>query len=306
MADVKDGTANPTDQQSGGAGDTNTQTQTRADGSRADTSRVADATSEQTQDDKPKDKSFSFKEDRSDWIPRTRLNEESGKRTKLEQEVAELRKQSELNEKRVRLALGLEVPSKDEQETQEAREALYKLNPKLKLLDQLDENQLQRILDAADSATESTRAQWKRHSSDMLSDLEGEASELLGVDALSEAQTKRLHRAFREEAREQGSLRAKAERAEDAAYDYDNDFVARYERGDKTLLREFAKAFLDEWGIPARRAVTTSAVQRQTRPVPRGERSRSHLTQTPPKIDYNDDKAFRDAILATRQDGGSV
>ena len=178
MALVNDGTQNPTDSGNtgaGGAGDKTTQTQTQNDGSRADTSRVATDTGGALKDgDQKTDKDgkvFTFKEDRTDWVPRTRLNDESGKRTKLEQKVEELTKQQELNDKRLRLAMGLEVPSKDEQDLQEMREALYKINPKLKLLDQLDEEQLSRLLEAADSANSTTRAQWERHRHQMLSDL---------------------------------------------------------------------------------------------------------------------------------------
>ena len=128
----------------------------------------------------------------------------------------------------------------------------------------------------------------------------------MNVEKLSEPQVKRLHRAFKEEAREQATARAKAERAEDTTYDYNNDFVARYERGDKKLLQEFAKAFLDEWGIPARRSVSASVVGRQNRPVPRGERNRSMQTQGPPKINYNDEDAFKAAMVTARQGGGDV
>src|SRR5687767_7720335 len=55
----------------------------------------------------PAEKTFSFKEDRSDWIPRTRLNEESGKRTKLEQQVTALNERLEMEQRRVRAAMGL-------------------------------------------------------------------------------------------------------------------------------------------------------------------------------------------------------
>lgn len=252
----------------------------------------------------PKEKSYSFKEDRSDWIPRTRLNEESGKRTKLETELAQARAAVELNEKRLRIAMGLEVVPKEDQEAAEIREALYKANPKLKLLDRLDEDTIERILGAAESATTATQAQWARHRDGMLSNLEEEAADLLGVEKLSEPQTKRLQRAFREEAREQAQARAKAEQNQDATYDFDNDFVSRYERGDKKLLQEFAKSFIDEWGIPARRQANASAFDRNNRPVPRGGRVRTPLTQGPPKIDYNDDDAFTKAMIAARNGGG--
>ena len=254
----------------------------------------------------PAEKTYSFKEDRSDWTPRSRLNEESGKRTQAEQRALAAEQRAELQEKRLRIAMGLEVPNKEDAEANEVREALYKVNPKLRILDKLDEETIERILNSADSAESATRAQWERHKTGMLSDLTEEASGQLGVDKLSEPQTKRLHRAFREEAREQAQARAIAAQRQDSSYDFANDFVARYERGDKSLLKEFAKSFIEEWGIPVRRQANASALSRQSRPVPNGGRSRTPLTQGPPKIDYNDDKAFGAAMLSGRTGGGDV
>ena len=100
---------------------------------------------------------------------------------------------------------------------------------------------------AADSRTDASRAYWEGHRNKMLADLGDEATKLLGIEKLSDALVERLSRVFREEIREQAQRRAKAKQSEDATYDYDNDFVARYARGDKALLKEFAKSFLGEW-----------------------------------------------------------
>ena len=274
------------------------------DGNRAETNREGQQQAQQQQ--KQAEKFFQFKEDRSDWVPRTRLNEESGKRTALETRAAEAERRAELNEQRLRIAMGLEVVKPEDKEANEVREALLKTYPKLALLEKLDEEQLERVLGAADSAEQATKAQWARHTAGMLDNLTEEATDLLGVDKLSDAQTKRLHRAFREEAREQAIARAAAAKNNDSTYDFQNDFVSRYERGDKKLLTEFAKAFVDEWGIPVRRAANASALSRQGRPTPRGGRERTPLTQGPPKIDYNDDNAFKAAMISGRNGGGEV
>ena len=271
------------------------------DGSRADTSRVADELTRE-----PKEKAFTFKEDRTDWVPRPRLNEESGKRAKLEQSVAQLQQELELRDKRLRLAMGLEVPSKEDQELNEMREGLYKLNPKLKLLDKLDEDAIERLLHAAESAESTSQATWARHREEQLAVLGNEVADLLGVDKLTDAQAQRLHRDFRSHAREEAAKRERAERTQDPNYDFSKDFVTRYERGDKSLLKEFAKSFIDEWVTPARRQASASAVTRFGRPVPRGERTRQPLTQGPPKIDYNDEKAFKDALLSARRSDEGV
>jgi hypothetical protein len=266
-----------------------------------------DAQQQQQQLQTPAEKTFSFKEDRSDWIPRTRLNEESGKRTKIETENATLKQQLEQAEKRVRAALGIETPSQDQQDAAEVKERVVSLLSSLtpeeraKLFPEYEE-----VRESAAAANAAQQAQWERHANALLSDLEDEASDQLGVEKLSEAQAKRIRRAFREEAREAAHARAEAARTQDSTYDFRNDFVARYERGDKTLLSEFASSFIKEWGIPARRSTVASEVRRGNRPVPRGERQRAPMTQTPPKINYNDDAAFKAAMTQARNGGGEV
>ena len=296
-------------QQQSGAGDTTIQ-QPRNDGNRADTSRVVDAKSGVPQDgDQRKGvdgKVYTFKEDRGSWVPPHRLSEETGKRTKAETEAAQLRQDLDIERKRVRAALGVETLNKDDAELQETRELFFKTFPEFGHLKDLSKDDIAELLDAAREARGSANATWARHREEMRAELDDVAAELLRTDKLTEQQSKRLWRAFREEAREQAQARAKAERAEDSTYDFENDFVARYERGDKTLLEEFAKSFNEEWVTPARRTATAAVVTRGTRPVPRGERTRPAITQGPPNINYNDDDAFKKAMGAARSGGGEV
>jgi len=127
----------------------------------------------------------------------------------------------------------------------------------------------------------------------MLNDLESEVATGMNVDKLTPTQQRRLQSAYREEAfaalqvRKQGG-------------DPSNDFIARHERGDKTLIKEFSKAFLEDFYVPARRQATSSVVNRNSRPVPRGERTRQSMTQAPAKIDYNNKDAFKQALLDAR------
>lgn len=304
---IVDGQNTDQQQQQAGADDQQQQQQQANDGNRADTNRAGQQQQQQPQDGDQRrgadGKVYTFKEDRGNWVPPHRLSEETGKRTKLETELAALRQQHELNEKKIRILAGVEPVNEDDAKAAEIREALFKTYPKLRLLEKLDESQLERILGAADSAESATKAQWDRHRTIMLADLEEEAADLLGVDKLTEAQVKRLHRAFREEGRDNAVRRAQAEQLQDSTYDYDNDFVSRYERGDRALLREFAKSFIEEWGIPARRQANASMVRQGGRPTPRGGRERTPLTQGPPKINYNDDKEFGAAMIAGRRGG---
>ena len=295
---------NPAD--GAGAGDTGDQGQSN-DGNRADTNRGTGQGNSQAQDGDQKKgadgKVYTFKEDRGGWVPPHRLSEESGKRTKAEQRAAQLEAELESRDKKIRALAGVDPVDKEQQTIEETRAALLKIYPNLKVLDRLGEEQLENLLAAATSAQDATSAQWNRHRDLMMGDLEENIADALNVEKLSEAQSRRLRTAFREEAREQALARAKAEKIGDQTYDYDNDFIARYERGDKKLLSEFAKSFLEEWVTPARRTAAASTVSRFGRPVPRGERTRQPITQGPPKIDYNNDNAFQKALLQARQDG---
>lgn len=300
-------TPNPSES-SPGAGEKNVQTP--LDGNRADTNRVAENQNQPPQDGDRKvgadGKVYTFKEDRSDWLPPHRLREETGKRTKLETEVATLRQEIETERKRVRAALGIETPSKDEAELQETRELFFKSFPEFAHLKDLTREDIQELLEAAREARGSTEATWQRHSAAMRTELENIAAELLRTQKLSDKQSARLWRAFREEAREQAQRRVRAEKMQDPSYNFENDFSARWHRGDTTLLEEFAKTFYEEWAAPVRRTAVAAEVTRGNRPVPRGERHRSVVTQGPPNINYNDDNAFKQAIGAARTGGGEV
>ena len=255
--------------------------------------------------DKPAgDKTYSFKEDRSDWIPRTRLNETSGKLTAAEQRAVAAEAALEQERKRTRALAGVEQLDPKTAEAEEIKSALYKMLPHLEALEGLTKEQLQQVFQAATSAQSTARASWERHATGMLNDLDSEASEILGVEKLSATQQKRLRSAYRDEAvvamaaREEQFERGERKTLETLGSD--NDFIARHERGDKALIKEFVKAYLDDWYEPARRSVTTAQARRQMRPVPRGERQRVSLTQGPPKIDYNDPDAFKKALIAAR------
>jgi len=250
------------------------------------------------------EKTYSFKEDRSDWIPRTRLNETSGKLTAAEKRARDAEVALEQERKRTRALAGVENVDPKTAEAEEIKSALYKMFPQLETLEGLSKEQLQQVLAAATTAQSTSRASWERHALGMLNDLDTEAAEKLGTEKLTATQQKNLRRAYRDEAVQAMAARQEQldrhERNTLETLPGDTDFVARHERGDKTLLKEFVKAFLDDWYEPARRSVTTQQARRQMRPVPRGERTRTAIAQGAPNINYNDPDAFKKALMAAR------
>lgn len=244
------------------------------------------------------EKVYTYKEDRSDYIPRTRLNEESQKRQKIETELAELRSKFELSEKQKRILAGVESVDPKQAEAEEIRSAIYELVPELGALKGLTKDQLAQVLQAAEAAQNTSQATWERHATAMLTDLEAEACTGLGVDKLTPTQKRNLHRAYREEAAM--ALQARGPEGVDAT---GNDFLTRHERGDKALIKEFVKAYLDDWFEPARRSVTAANARRNMRPVPRGERTRLIPAQGEKKVDLTNDAEFKKALLEARASG---
>lgn len=254
------------------------------------------------------DKVFSYKEDRTDWTPRHRLNEVSTRATKAEQERDALKAQLERESGRVRALAGVEKQDPKEQEKEELRNIIYELAPELGALKGLTREQLQEVMDAAKSARGASQASWERHALGMLGELDTEAADILEVEKLTPTQQNSLRRAYREAAQDALQTRAAAmqrgERDTLETIASDRDFVARHEAGDKALVKEFVKAYLDDWYEPARRAVTTSQQRRQFRPVPRGERTRQLPAGGEKKYDLNKDDEFQKALLEARASGG--
>lgn len=247
------------------------------------------------------EKVYTYKEDRTDWIPRTRLNEESGKRTAIEKERDQARQELEAERRRVQALAGVTPKSPEDQNTEEIQQALLKMFPGLAAIKDLTPEQLQEVFEAAQSGQQASQQHWNRHATQMLTGLEREVSELIGAEKLTPTQVKTLHRTYREEARECWAARERAQKTGEH-YDASNDFIARHERGDETLLTDLAKQFLDDWFEPAKRQAITSTVRRQNRPVPRGERTRQTVTKGAPEIDYNNEDAFKKALLAARNE----
>lgn len=255
----------------------------------------------------PTEKTFSFKEDRTDWVPRTRLNEVSGKLTKYEQENLTLKQQLELSDKRTRALAGMENPDPKKLEADEIRSAIAEMFPQLKALEGLSKDQLTQVLDAAQTARSASLATWERHALSVVEALEDRVARAMNAEKLTPTQSKSIRRAYREEAqialhtRQQAVQNGDRESVETTAQD--NDFIARHERGDKSLIEEFAKAFLDDWYEPARRAATTSMARRQMRPVPSGGRQRVPLASGQEKLNLNNKADFQKALLAARGAG---
>jgi hypothetical protein len=252
----------------------------------------------------PQGGQFTYKEDRTDWVPRHRVTEQSRQIKALEAQIKELGDGNQGFQNKLRQAFGIDEPTGEAKELAETKAALFKVFPNLKVLETLDEEKLNSIIQGATSAQQMTQRQWERHATTILSSVAKEVAKGLGVEKLSDTQRDRLEDAYRSDAMR--SVRAreaafnKGERNTMETLPTDTDFLARHEQGDETLITEFVKGYLGDWFEPARRFATTEAARR-FRPVPRGERTRTPVTSNNnPQLDLTKEDDFKKALLAAR------
>ena len=248
------------------------------------------------------EKQFVYREDRTDWIPRSRFNEGQ---TKLQREIEALKTQlGSHDEFRTKLGqvFGVGEPDADEKAWQEIETLLTSKIPALGKLKGLSPEQVEELFEGVEESRQTTKAQWDRLARTMITNLGNEVAKGMGAQKLTDTQSARLKGAYRDEAQACWAARQRAIRANDDTYDFDNDFIARHERGDESLVQEFAKAFLNDWFEPARRSAQSQQMKRQGRPVPRGERAGQPVSRTP-DVDLSDDKKFKEALLAARNGG---
>lgn len=243
---------------------------------------------------------YTYKEDRSDWVPRTRLNEQ---RDGYEEKFKKLQQQIDDTTGRVKKAFGIESPSPEDQETEAVKAAILKIFPGLAHLGSLSKEQLDEVLDSARAARQTTVQSWERHATTMIDGVAQRIAKSFGMEKLTDRQLGRIKREYREAASASYQARVEAAERRDNTYDFRNDFLARHERGDQTLVEEFVKDFLEDFYEPARRSASAE-LTRRNRPLPSGDRTRTPVTSKTPEIDYNDDNAFGKALAEARNSRG--
>jgi len=254
----------------------------------------------------PADKTFSFKEDRTDWIPPHRLSETSRKAQEAEQRAQQLQQQLETEQKRVRAAMGIDPKDPKAEEATQVREALKgvltELGLDLDALKGLTKAQVQQLLAGSEQATSASNMLYERHRDEMFDKVEDGIQSKLGVEKLSDRQVNAIRTAYAQQcaASYQTRERLVAQGRENEIDE--NDFIGRHLKGDPALVKEFVEEFLNDWYEPARRNVSQSVVRRQSRPVPSGGRGETVVTKVP-EIDFSDNKKFSDALLAARRSG---
>ena len=271
------------------------------DGNRADTSRVADANAGNNNGGGGAAKKFEYTEDRSDWVPRHRLNDESGKRQTLEQQLTALKADLEKEQKRVRAALGVDPANPQAEEQAEVEEALVKIlerkYPGLAALQRLKPEQFDAIIQGAMAGQSAQDSAADAQRDAAFESCYTEAAKVLRKDTLSDRQKRGVREAFATEFR--SAMQERNAKREQGIQPDANDFVSRYLRNDRTLFTEFVKEYLSDWYEDAKRNVTATTVRRNARPVPNGGRSETVVTGGV-QHDLTTNDGFKKAIVEAR------
>lgn len=228
-----------------------------------------------------KDSGFTYREDRSNWIPKHRFDEVNQKAS----EAAALKAQLAERDQKIAALAGVAPNDPKSQKAEEVKAAFFQMFPQMKHLSSLTDEQMKRLLQApevADRATEIEQREWRRHGAAQMKVVFTKVADELGTDSLSDTQKEDLSNGFAR------WLRAKCKAEQDATGE--SKTLQRYEDGDPAVLDEFVKRYTSDWVEPARRKATTQTLNR-TRPVPSSQ-GRSNVTsvQRPEKFKSLDDR----------------
>jgi hypothetical protein len=248
-------------------------------------------------------KRYEYTEDRSDWVPRSRLNDQSKTIKELQKQLKEIQDGSTTQREAIAKAFGINQPSAEDQEKAALKQAIKELFPGLEDIEELTPGELKQVIAHVRDGAGEQSARWETHAEQMVGDAAAEVADLFDVKELTEEQQEDLQAAYHYQAQKAWAAREAAyrrgERQTMKTQRGDTDFLARHERGDKTLIKEFAQRFAKSYIEPARRSAAAS-VTRRNRPVPGGERGRGTPVTQLPQGDLTKEDDFKKAILAAR------
>ncbi len=248
--------------------ETSTTTDTKIDGKTNGTTETKTNSQSGTSTSQNEDYEKRFKGLTSD------LQKERKARQQFEIDLKAARAEIETGNKRVRALAGVETPSPEAVEDDAIKKRLEALG--YPSLSQEDLDAIRELRATQSNLAETTNHYWVQHGRSMVNGVVAEIEKELG-GKLSDRQAKRIAAEYAREA------------------ENNPEFLDRHEKGDKTLIGEFAKQLSEDWFEPARRKVTQQESQR-FRPVPSGK-DRGIVTHGEKKIDVNDPKAVEDLLV---------
>jgi hypothetical protein len=234
---------------------------------------------------------FTYKEDRSDWVPKHRFNEVNGQAQRARQLETEL----EVEKRRVQALSGV-IPADPGSEKQRAIDAAFRAQyPHLVPLLDLSKEQIEALTSVPDQISrvgDSEKREWARLGKSQMTSLYAQVAESIGADSLNSDQQQDLQAGFA------NWFRARCGAEIQASEDGISDTLQRYEDGDPELMKEFVKRYTANWVEPARRRVTQQTLTR-TRPTPNSQgRTQVTSVKRPEKFKNLDERIEYAASLA--------
>jgi len=214
---------------------------------------------------------YTYKEDRTDWIPRHRFNEVSTQAQRAKQLEADIVER----DRKIAALAGTQTPDPDSKKAEAIREAFFNLPGMgiMRKFSALTDEQVDRLLavpDHAEAATQAELRQWQRHGNEQVAYIGDKIAEAMNMDELTPRQTTAMRTQF--------SAWIKSRATAEIETEGQSKTISRYEDGDAKLLDEFVKEYTDDFIAPARRTAAAHTSTR-TRAVPSSQ-GRSQVTQT--------------------------
>ena len=234
-------------EQGSGTEQTGTTTQQQS----TDTGAAAAQTAQQTAQ-------YSYKEDRSAWVPPHRIKEQTDKARAAEARYEEA-------QRRVAALSGVQTPNPQDEKVAQSREALMTLFPQLRKFENLTDEQLDRVLQTpeyVERANANDVQNWTRHGRQQLGVLHNDIATAIGAETLTDDQKADVGESFK------SWFKATVGKELEATGGEQSKTLQRYEDGDQTLINEFSKRYIANWITPARRQVTAQQTARVNQRVP--------------------------------------
>lgn len=233
---------------------------------------------------------FTYKEDRSSWVPSHRISEESQRRQRAESDLATTRAQ-------LQAITGATPKTDDVKRVEEIKEQFFQLFPNAKDFLSMSKEEMAALLQAprqASQATEFVTQGWARHGKQMLSSVVDRANDAIGGE-MSERAATRVKHAFIQMIDEQNELGREQGRP--------TPLMQKYLDGDQTLVEDFIKEWSEDFLTPARRQATASQVARVQRVPQSGTRTPVTSIQRPTEFKNLDERLDYAAQLFKERGG---
>lgn len=218
------------------------------------------------------------------------LQKERRARQEFERQATTHKTELEIERRRVQALTGVNPKNPQDAEVDEIRNRFKQVIPREQLLEMLgiDEADL-KSLKGSKTREEQVAAletqHWSRHGREMQAEFHKALAAEIGGDKLTDRQLRSVIIAFSQTCEENPEM------------------LAKYQRGDTSIIKEFTQEWVEDWIKPAQRKVQATELGRN-RPLPQGK-DRSVTTAAGKKIDVTNDNEVADLLVAGfRERGG--